>query len=73
MGTRDPDHRAESTCLFIKSPSRQGRKRIKWTTEEASRLAAAEGEVVCPADLPLKVSLGKSTPATLEELLWETE
>lgn len=37
----------------------------------ASRLAAAEGEVVCPVDLPLKVSLGKSTPATLEELLRE--
>lgn len=78
-GTRDPDPTGLSAPVSSSSHLPGGAGTLKRTTEEGlvtrvpSRPAAAEGEAVSPADLLLKVCSGKSTPATLQELLGEPE
>lgn len=78
-GTGDPDATGLSAPVSSSSHLPGGAGTLKQTTEEGlvtrvpSRPAATEGEAVSPADLPLKVSPGKSAPATWEELLQESE
>lgn len=78
-GTGDQDPTGLSAPVSSSSHLPGGAGTLKRTTEEGlvtgvpSRPAATEGEAVSPADLLLKVSPGKSTPATLQELLREAE
>lgn len=79
LGTGDPDPTGMTACVASScKPSSQGwglssgQQTTEMVISVSSRPASAEGDAVCPADLPLEgFSWEKSTTAILEVLLRE--